>query len=386
MSENPPQAAPPAPSEKLPRHGRRCKFVFPPEKDGPAIYEYPNNYFLYTGDWKKGVKDGKGVFQIGPNSYYSGDFVNGEISGNGTRVFANGNVYEGEFQNGEFNGRGKFIDKATGEEYEGDWRENRRHGEGVLKLRDGTVYRGHFERHKRNGRGEYTSPDGNNYIGEWVDNRITGKGVMTYANGDIYEGDFVDGQRHGRGTIRWNSTGFSYAGDWASDQSLYHPVGLEISELPPFTPGSPLSNIVISVVGGAGESGRRLRISVEIGRVDPNSQAKKAAKPKKNEPTEHEPKFFVLNTETGDTVMELTVENGSAIVPPIPIPIDTEQNTFTLLVTDLTPEPLPDISADFQWVPAGSNLALGAGAAKARASRRGATNSRSSDRKSVKGK
>jgi hypothetical protein len=143
---------------------------------------------------------------------------------------------------------------------------------------------------------------------------------------------------------------------------------------------------VISVVGGAGESGRSLRISIEIGRLDPNSQAKKAPKPKKNEPTEHEPKFLVLNAETGDTVLDLMVENGSAIVPPIPIPLDTEQNTFTLLVSDLTPEPLGDVAADFQWIPAGASMSLDKGAAKARGSRRGATNSRSSDRKSVKGK
>jgi hypothetical protein len=388
-----PQPAPPPPSritpaeKTAPVHGPRCKFVFPPKKDGEAVYEYPNPYFKYTGDWKSGIKDGKGVFQIGPNSFYSGDFINGEITGTGKRVFANGNTYEGEFQDGEFTGRGLYKDVQTGEEYEGDWKDNRRHGEGVLKLADGTVYRGHFENHRRNGHGEYSWEDGRSYVGEWQDNRIQGKGTMNYANGDQYVGDFVDGKRHGHGTIQWGATGLVFEGEWVNDTSAYQPTGLELSELPPITPGVALSGIVISVVGGAGENGRVLRAVIEIGKLDPNATQKKAPKAKKADSQEHEPKFMILNAETGDTFVDLTVENGRATLPAIPVPLDTEPNTFTLTVTDQSADqPLPEVTGDFAWVNAGSaGIGSTARGGVARGVRRGGPSSRNSERKSVRG-
>jgi hypothetical protein len=260
----PPTEAPP-----VQVHGRNRNFVFPPHKDGVAVYEYPNSYFSYTGDWRRGVKEGKGRFQIGQNNCYAGNFLAGEISGVGQRIFSNGNTYEGEF-----NGHGEFVDAVTGEEYDGIWKDNRRHGEGVLKLADGTIFRGHFENHKRNGHGQYTSTDGNRYDGEWQDNQIHGKGIMTYANGDVYSGDFVDGKRHGQGTIQWAESHLIFTGQWTVDVSKYEPAGLELSDLPPVTPGTSLSNMTISVKGGAGETGRRIKVMIEIGRFDPAAQKK----------------------------------------------------------------------------------------------------------------
>ena len=106
--------------EELPVHGPNTNLVFPPKKDGPAIYQYQNPYFVYSGDWKNGKKEGHGKFYIGPNSYYEGDFSNGEITGFGTRYYENGNLYVGEFKKGEFDGRGTFTDNISGEQYEGD--------------------------------------------------------------------------------------------------------------------------------------------------------------------------------------------------------------------------------------------------------------------------
>jgi hypothetical protein len=115
---------------------------------------------------------------------------------------------------------------------------------------------------------------------------------------------------------------------------------------------------------------------------------KRPPKAKKNEAQEHEPKFMVLNAETGETFLELVVENGRAALPPIPVPLDTEPNTYTITVTDTSAEqPLAEVTADFTWVNAG---AAGAGqAARGGASRGGrrggGPSSRNSERKLVRG-
>lgn len=374
--------------EGLPVHGPKCKFVFPPKKDGKAIYKYPNDYFRYIGEWKSGQKNGTGKFMIGSNSYYEGEFKDGEITGKGERYFSNGNYYKGEFLNGEFNGKGEFVDKTTGEEYDGEWKDNRRHGQGVLRYKDGTKYMGSFENHKKHGQGEYTSIEGNRYVGEWKENRIEGTGIMYYVNGDVYEGEFLDGKRNGLGTIKWAQNGLSYTGKWDNETNTYNPTGLAISDpLPPITPGTTLEGISVSVIGGDGESGRSIKIMIEIGRVDPNAPQKKTVKSKKNEPIEHEPKFLQLAPESNELL--LTVENGVAIVPPISIPLEAEQNTYTISAADMTTsegmEPLALVFADFQWVNAAqSNMPTEKTSAKGRGSRRGGTPSRASDRRSKK--
>jgi hypothetical protein len=210
---------------------------------------------------------------------------------------------------------------------------------------------------------------------------------MTYANGDVYEGEFVDGKRHGHGILRWAESGLTFEGEWANDASTYQPSALELSELPPVTPGTALAGIVVSVLGGAGESGRVLRVTIEIGKADMGATMKKIQKSlKKTDTVEHEVKLMVLNPETGDTFLELVVENGKAAVPPIPVPLDTEQNPFTITVTDVSAtQTLPDVSGDFGWVSVAPAATGQAARGAARGARRGGPSSRNSDRKSARG-
>jgi hypothetical protein len=210
---------------------------------------------------------------------------------------------------------------------------------------------------------------------------------MTYANGDVYMGEFVDGKRQGHGNVRWAETGLTFEGEWANDASLYQPTALELSELPPITPGTALAGIAVSVVGGAGESGRVLNVTIEIGRADSAAAQKKQTKTaKKGDTADHEVKLMVLNSETGDTFLELVVEHGKAVVPPIPVPLDAEQSPYTITVTDTSAtQALPEVSADFAWVSAASATTGQAARGAPRGGRRGGTGSRNSDRKSVRG-
>lgn len=336
---------------KVPVHGPRENFTFPPEKDGIAQYNYPNTLFTYIGEWKNGRKMGKGKFFIGKNSYYEGDFLDGEITGNGIRIFSNGSKYEGQFLNGEFNGRGIYINNTNGEVYEGEWKDNRRCGEGKLTYSDGTVYVGSFLNHKRHGFGRYTDSQNNKYEGEWFENSITGRGTMEYGNGDWYSGEFLNGKKHGRGKVIWAlKKNLSFNGEWKNDNCLYSPQDITILDLPFLTPGSCLEDVTVKINGGEGESGRPLKIMIEIGRIDPNLSTKKAAKHKKSDIINLEPKFMVLNSETQETSLLITTESGLGVVPPIQVPADTEQNTYTLIVTDESEEnPLPQAMADFTF-------------------------------------
>jgi hypothetical protein len=186
--------------------------------------------------------------------------------------------------------------------------------------------------------------------------------------------------------MRWAATGLVFDGEWADDASPYRPAALELSELPPITPGAALAGIAVAVVGGAGESGRVLRVTIEIGRADPAAALKKQLKAtRRSELVEQEVRFMVLNPETGDPFLELVVENGRAAVPLIPVPLDTEQNQFTITVTDTSAQPLPDVSADFAWVSAASATTGQAARGAARGARRGGPSSRNSDRKSARG-
>ena len=336
----------------IPKFGPREKFVFPPNKDGISQYEYANLYFKYIGEWKNSKKNGKGYFKIGSNSFYEGDFLNGEITGQGIRIYQNGSKYEGEFLNGEFNGKGKFIDNIKNEIYIGEWKDNKRNGQGELIFSNNTKYNGSFLNHQRNGIGNYINEKGDFYEGEWVNNQITGKGKLIYSNGDIYEGEFLNGKKNGNGKMIWAYNKLTLITQWKDDKSNYLPSSLSLSDLPPFTPGSILSNIFIRINGGEGESGRILKVYIEIGSNEQSTGIKKSIKSKKNEIIEKEPKYLPLNLETNEIYLNLICENGIAFLPQINLNSDLEQNIYTLNVDDESEiDPLPSISLDFNFVP-----------------------------------
>ena len=50
--------------------------------------------------------------------------------------------------------------------------------------------------------------------------------------------------------------------------------------------------------------------------------------------------------------MNITTEKGIATIPPLTIPQDAEQSTYTLIVNDMSEkDPLPQAIADFNFVP-----------------------------------
>lgn len=95
-----------------------------PSKNGKAhgtgtAIKYKNGELesKYVGEYKNGVREGKGkYFQHG--NEYTGNFVSGQLTGKGSMESENGDTYEGEFINYQLHGNGK-IKWGNGSMFEG---------------------------------------------------------------------------------------------------------------------------------------------------------------------------------------------------------------------------------------------------------------------------
>ena len=67
-----------------------------------------NNKLVFEGEYKKGVRNGKGVYNYEGGENYDGMFVNGLREGKGVFTWKDGLKWEGLFKNDELNGEGVF--------------------------------------------------------------------------------------------------------------------------------------------------------------------------------------------------------------------------------------------------------------------------------------
>jgi hypothetical protein len=172
----------------------------------------PNRTFTWSGDCQTNVAQGVGVmlwFTNGiPSGRYTGEYRGGRMNGRGVFEYANGDVYEGEFRDDKPNGRG-ILRSVSGNRYAGLVRDGApvlgemtvSHGtSGKRTFRDGQVVRG-----------EVKYEDGGTYSGDLRHEMPNGWGVLTAPDGR-YEGEFASGKPNGFGTYTANGTAF--AGLW----------------------------------------------------------------------------------------------------------------------------------------------------------------------------
>ena len=69
-----------------------------------------NNKLLFEGEYKNGLKEGKGVYNYPDGDKFDGTFVNGLREGPGVFTWSDGMRWEGPFQNDNLNGEGTFFD------------------------------------------------------------------------------------------------------------------------------------------------------------------------------------------------------------------------------------------------------------------------------------
>lgn len=166
----------------------------------------------YTGEYKDGLRHGKGVCKYPSGNVYDGEWENDKENGYGVYTWPNGDKYEGLFRNGLRNGRGTYT-WPSGEKYVGQWIDGKRNGQGTDYYSNGDKYVGNWVNSNREGSGVLFYADGRKYSGSWLKDKMDGKGIFTWPKGDKYEGSFVEGFREGEGTYLW-SDGAKYVGSW----------------------------------------------------------------------------------------------------------------------------------------------------------------------------
>ena len=82
----------------------------------------------YIGEYKHGVRHGKGEFEFISGSKYVGEFRNNKRHGQGTYTYATGEKYVGEYKDSKRNGQGTFT-FADGEVLKGLWENGKFKGE-----------------------------------------------------------------------------------------------------------------------------------------------------------------------------------------------------------------------------------------------------------------
>ena len=116
-------------------------------------------YYIYKGEFIKGKKNGKGVYEdLLINSLYEGEFKNDFKDGHGVEQYSDGSKYEGDFKGGSKDGNGVLILK----------------GENNMN----SVYKGQFKKDKIWGKGIYKWSNKKFYCGEWENNEISGFGAL----------------------------------------------------------------------------------------------------------------------------------------------------------------------------------------------------------------
>jgi hypothetical protein len=140
-------------------------------------YSFDNFYNIngekYIGDFKNGLKDGKGIF------YFNKDDKIQRMK------------YEGEFKNDKREGKG-ILYWNCGDKYEGDFKNNNIEGEGIINYINGDKYQGHFKNGVKEDKGIFYWKNGDKYDGDWKNNKRDGKGIMYYHDGTIEDGDWSD--------------------------------------------------------------------------------------------------------------------------------------------------------------------------------------------------
>ena len=82
----------------------------------------------YTGEWKDGLRHGKGRMEWTFGDVYDGDWVDGQMCGKGVYQFADGRLYSGDWKNGKQHGKGIFKD-TNGMTYSGPFVDGMQEGE-----------------------------------------------------------------------------------------------------------------------------------------------------------------------------------------------------------------------------------------------------------------
>ncbi|EGR34336.1 hypothetical protein IMG5_015740 [Ichthyophthirius multifiliis] len=189
----------------------------------------------YEGEWKNGMREGKGKHIWPDGSFYNGEWKEDKAHGYGKLIHVDGDIYQGQWENDMANGEGTYL-HSGGAQYQGQWKNDLQNGYGVETWPDNAKYEGNYSNGKKNGKGtlyfadkskhvgdfldneisgygEYYWQDGKIYKGYWKNNKMNGKGETIWVDKKRYLGDYLDDKKHGFGIFEWGN-GKKYEGEW----------------------------------------------------------------------------------------------------------------------------------------------------------------------------
>ena len=123
---------------------------------------------------------------------YRGDFVNGKFHGFGKLELLEKKItYKGNFRNGLKWGRGTEWN-GNGDVYIGQWRNDRRNGQGLQAFRVSDWQEDKYTEH-------WLSRNTEHYQGGFLNDNFDGQGTYRWSDGVSYTGGWAANKKHGRG-------------------------------------------------------------------------------------------------------------------------------------------------------------------------------------------
>lgn len=114
----------------------------------------------YEGEYKDGIKEGRGKMTYPSGDVYDGGWVANQMEGMGTYQYKkSGDIYTGVFGKGKKNGEGLYEFGKDGSTIKGVW-ENGSVSTGSWVLKGAAVYTGAFKNGKPDGSGEFKFESG----------------------------------------------------------------------------------------------------------------------------------------------------------------------------------------------------------------------------------
>ena len=151
------------------------------KRHGKGVFFYKSGN-RYEGEWKDDRRHGLGTLYILEHEEsklrvsYSGNWVNDKPSGMGVFYNEKGECYNGEWKHGMRHGKGRQtyggrpVDGFGGDVYEGDWQDDKRCGRGTLNKANGDIFEGSWLNDKKHGDGVYTyRVKKKRYVGTWME-------------------------------------------------------------------------------------------------------------------------------------------------------------------------------------------------------------------------
>lgn len=155
-------------------------------RNATGILFYSNGgYFI--GEFRGGLKTGKGTIQDEDGTIRIGKWKNDHQSGGGIsfRKLTDGlQLFLGNFSKDQYNGEGTFMEYKNGcwnLLYSGTWLNGKYSGTGLLNLGDDKYYLGEFQDGLQNGEGETVNKDGSRAVSRWK------MGVSSIDLKNVYE-------------------------------------------------------------------------------------------------------------------------------------------------------------------------------------------------------